>query len=144
MRYLIFVLSFVPFALWAQEGSDKLRSFNDLDTYPVAPGCNPKGTNSELSACFQQHVVNYIRENYEYPEESRKNKEEGKIYIQFVIEKDCTMSKVEIVRSSGFENLDRYAVELVKGFKPCDEPAMIKGEPVRLQFVIPINMSLTK
>src|SRR4051812_11835567 len=51
--------------------------------------------------------------NHKYPEEARKNKIEGKVVIQFIINEDGTCSDFEVIKGIGY-GCDEAAVEAFK------------------------------
>jgi protein TonB len=81
-------------------------------------------------------MMKFIQANVEYPVMSVEAKEEGKVYVAFVIETDGTVSNIEIERGVS-KDLDREAKRVVKSF-----PKWIPGEkgmqPVRTRVRLPI------
>jgi len=67
--------------------------------------------------------------NHHYPEEARKNKIEGKVMVQFIINADGTPSDFKVVKGIGY-GCDEAAVEAFKKM-PKWKPAQIGGQPVR-------------
>jgi periplasmic protein TonB len=82
----------------------------------------------------------FIRENVKYPEEAVKNKEQGKVYVRFVIEKDGSVSNVRIARGVS-PSLDAEAVRVVQAM-PNWYPGLQRGRAVRTNAVIPIIFKL--
>ena len=62
----------------------------------------------------------------------------GKIFVSFVVEKDGSISNVWILRGIN-EELDTEAVRAVVAF-PQWTPGMQNGKPVRVKFILPINV----
>jgi periplasmic protein TonB len=71
------------------------------------------------------------RKNHKYPEEARKNKIEGKVVVQFIINEDGSCSNFEVVKGIGY-GCDEAAVEAFKKM-PNWRPAMINGKPVKFR-----------
>lgn len=71
------------------------------------------------------------RKNHKYPEEARKNKIEGKVVVQFIINEDGRCSDFEVVKGIGY-GCDEAAVEAFKKM-PNWKPAMVNGKPVRFR-----------
>jgi protein TonB len=67
--------------------------------------------------------------NHYYPEEARKNKIEGKVMVQFIINADGTPSDFKVTKGIGY-GCDEAAVEAFKKM-PKWKPAQINGQPVR-------------
>jgi protein TonB len=61
---------------------------------------------------------------------------EGKVKVSFIISFDGSFREIEISKSSGFEILDKNAIETVKNASPF--PKL----PVEAQIIIPILYKL--
>ena len=85
-------------------------------------------------------LMEYIRDYVRYPETSIDNNEQGRVFVDFVIEKDGSISNVNVVRGISFL-LDNEAMRVVKDM-PDWEPGMLKGRPVRTRIQLPINFYL--
>ena len=63
-----------------------------------------------------------------------------RVLVKALVEKDARISKYEVFRSSGNEQLDAYALQLVKdNLKQCSRPAMQNDEPVRYSLTVPVS-----
>ena len=82
----------------------------------------------------------YIKENVKYPEEAIKNKEQGKVYVRFVVEKDGSFSNVRIARGVS-PSLDAEALRIVTAM-PKWNPGLQRGRAVRTNVVLPIAFKL--
>ena len=88
-----------------------------------------------------QALSRYIAENIKYPAIAQENGIQGKAMCQFVVEKDGSISEVEIVRSAGDKSLDKEALRLIK-MMPKWNPGRQKGSPVRVKYTIPVDFKL--
>ena len=84
----------------------------------------------------------YIHKNLKYPEQAKEKGIQGRVFVQFVIEKDGSISNVKILRGIG-GGCDEASVEMIKNM-PKWKPAKQRGKPVRCQFNLPINFELPK
>jgi protein TonB len=84
----------------------------------------------------------YIVKNLKYPELAKEKGIEGRVFVQFVIEKDGSISNVKILRGIG-GGCDEAAVEMIKNM-PKWKPGTQRGKPVRVQFNLPIKFELEK
>ena len=84
----------------------------------------------------------FLQENIIYPPAADEARIQGTSQIQFVINKDGTVSDVKVVRSSSHPFLDKEAVRVVKLF-PKWIPGKINGEPVASYCRIPIKFQLS-
>lgn len=90
--------------------------------------------------CFNNTLASYLADEYKYPEAARSLGVEGKIYVNFVVESDGSISNVKVVK--GLDALlDAEAIRAVRAL-PTMIPATYDGRPVRIQYTIPINANL--
>lgn len=87
------------------------------------------------------NVQAWIAKNVKYPVIARENGIQGKVYVQFVIEKNGGISDVRIVRGVD-TSLDKEAARVV-GIMPKWTPGKQRGKPVRVSYTLPINFQLT-
>lgn len=85
-------------------------------------------------------IYRFIKENMEYPEEAEKNGEEGRVSVEFTIEKTGEITNVEVIKSVS-PSLDKEAVRIVSSF-PNWEPARENGEEVKAKARMPIPFRL--
>ncbi len=88
----------------------------------------------------------YILEELEYPAEALKNKIEGRVYINFIIERDGSVSNVKNVVLKGRETdnaLIKEAIRIVKSM-PKWKPGKQRGKAVRVKYTIPILFRIKK
>ena len=107
---------------------DGIVIFKVVDQMPEFPG----GVNA---------FVLYLQKNLRYPMKARKNGIEGRVLVQFVVEKDGRISDIDVIRSSGNEMLDKEAVRVIHSM-PRWKPGSNKGKPVRVSYTAPINFRL--
>lgn len=81
-----------------------------------------------LNAFFQ-----FIDENYEAP---KNFKEDQKLYILFIVEKDGSLSDIKIMRDPGFGIKEEVLRILAKS--PKWKPALMHGIPVRSEYSLPV------
>lgn len=82
----------------------------------------------------------YIANNLEYPEEAQEAGIEATIQAKFVIEKDGTLTNIQIENPQGY-GLDKEVIRVLRRM-PKWKPALLKGQPVRSQFRMPISFRL--
>jgi TonB family protein len=88
-----------------------------------------------------QAMMRYLSENVKYPPIAAENGIQGKAVCSFVINKDGSVSDVEIIRSAGDPSLDKEAIRVIKSM-PKWKPGTIKGKPVRVKLSAPVKFSL--
>jgi len=87
-----------------------------------------------------EQLGSFIRENLRYPEESRKAGLEGKVFIQFVVNTDGSLSDFTPLKGVD-PAMDAEALRVAKLF-PNWNPGKQKGKAVRQRFVMPILFKL--
>ncbi len=123
-----------------EEVSDEALSFAVVESVPIFPGCENAKTNEEKRSCFQQQILKYVSQEFKFPEMARQMGIQGRVYINFVIEKDGSISNVQVLRGVD-PLLDDEAVRVVNSL-PKMTPAKQRGKSVRMQFTLPINAKL--
>ncbi len=115
--------------------------FKVVEAMPRFPGCENKSTDAEKTACSKEKLLEYIYSNLKYPAIARENGIEGQIVLQFVVEKDGTITDVNIVRDIGGGCGDS-ASNVVKGMNNMGQkwiPGKQRGRPVRVLFTLPVK-----
>ena len=90
-----------------------------------------------------QMMYQYIAQNVVYPEEAAQQGAQGKAIVQVVVNKDGSLSNIEVIRSSGDMALDAEAKRVV-GSMPKWTPGVLQDEIVRCKYTIPVNFRLTE
>jgi TonB family protein len=76
-----------------------------------------------------------------YPPKLKAAGIQGKVYVQFIVERDGSITNVKVRRTSNVVELDNEAVRLIKNM-PKWIPGSIKGKAVRVNQTVPITFSL--
>lgn len=87
-------------------------------------------------------LMRYLGENIRYPEAAVKAGKEGRPIVNFIVERDGSISNVSVYRGVDPE-LDAEAVRVVSGM-PKWKPGKQRGKTVRVKFTIPVMFKLTK
>lgn len=85
-------------------------------------------------------VMVWVRKNTKYPAEAVKDSIQGKVYVKFIVEKDGTVTHVQVTRSV-HSLLDKEALRVVSSM-PKWKPGEQKGDPVRVAYTIPVTFAL--
>lgn len=109
-----------------QESADSSDIYSKVDQIAEFPG--------GVSALY-----NFLGKRLNYPELARARGIQGKVFVQFVVEKDGSLSNIKIMRSIGYG----FAEEVVRVLKlsPKWNPAKKNGAPVRTLFTMPVNFT---
>ena len=82
----------------------------------------------------------YIGDKMKYPAQARRMGIEGKVFVQFVIGKDGSISDVKAVKGIG-AGCDEEAVRVVQA-APSWSPGKQRGKSVKQRMVLPITFKL--
>ena len=86
-------------------------------------------------------MYDFIQKNLKYPESAKEKGIEGRVFIQFVVEKDGSLSSFQVLRGVS-DDIDAEAIRVLKAM-PKWKPGMNNGEPVRVQYTMPFKFQLT-
>ena len=85
-------------------------------------------------------LMKYLQENVVYPPEAIKNRIQGKVVVQMLIDKAGSVSEVKVVRSV-HELLDAEAVRVVKTL-PKFFPGRSLGKAISVWYTLPVTFKL--
>lgn len=108
-----------------EENSDEI--FQVVEENPVFPG-------------GEKALISWITKNINYPVIAAENGIQGKVYVNFVVNKDGGISNATIARGVD-SSLDKEALRVVNKL-PKWKPGKQRGKAVRVSFTVPINFQL--
>lgn len=136
MKVILSILLLIPMVLFSQHGlteakveTSKEKVYEEVDTEATFPG-------------GASEMMRYIGNSVKYPEISMENGEQGKVFVQFVVNTNGTLSDIKVLRGVSKE-IDNEAVRVVKNM-PKWTPADVDGEKVRSYATLPINFVLSE
>ena len=88
----------------------------------------------------EEGLLKFVTENTKYPEVAKEKKIQGKVFVQFVINKDGNVEDVKLAKGVD-PLLDEAAMNIVKSM-PQWKPGKQRGQYVKVSFTIPINFQL--
>ncbi len=103
--------------------------FNMVDDLPLFEG-------------GEQGRIAFLQQNLRYPKSARDAGEQGTVFVSFVISSEGEIADVKVLRGVS-KAIDEEAVRVVK-MMPRWTPAKLDGEPVNIQFNMPIRFVLQK
>ena len=106
--------------------NNSLLNPKELDKQPAFPG-------------GIKNFYEYVGNNFD-----KENLEEGetiKVKVSFVIEKNGSMTDIEVLEKTN-ETVDKEAVRVLKSLKTKWTPGIKDGEPVRTRYTLPITVML--
>ena len=84
--------------------------------------------------------MKFLAENIRYPEAASKAGVQGRVLVNFIVEKDGTISNIHVIQKVN-DYLDAEAVRVV-GAMPKWTPGMHDGKAVRVKYAVPISFRL--
>lgn len=82
----------------------------------------------------------YVSDNIRYPPQARRMGIEGRVFVEFVIGKDGSLSDVRAVKGIG-GGCDEEAVRIIQS-APAWNPGKQRGKPVKQRYTLPIVFKL--
>jgi periplasmic protein TonB len=82
----------------------------------------------------------YVGDKMKYPAQARRMGVEGKVFVEFVINRDGSITDVKAIKGIG-AGCDEEAVRVVQSAPPWN-PGKQRGKPVRQRYVVPIIFKL--
>ena len=90
----------------------------------------------------EQKLFEFLGNNLVYPKEAIEAGIEGKVFVEFYIEKDGTVCDAKVLRGIGY-GCDEEALRVI-GLMPKWSPGKQRGKAVRVRYTLPINFKLSK
>ncbi len=119
--------------------------FKVVEQMPRFPGCEDQsGSNEEKYQCAQAKLLEYVYKNVKYPAIARENGIQGRVVVQFVVEKDGKITDANVVRDIG-AGCGEEALRVVNSMNSMGEkwtPGKQRGKAVRVQFTLPVSFKL--
>ena len=83
----------------------------------------------------------FISRNLYYPKSARVGRIEGSVYVSFVVSEDGHVTDIAAIKGVN-PDLDQEAIRVVS-IMPLWKPGRLKGKPVKVRFVLPLNFRLS-
>lgn len=88
----------------------------------------------------QDSLFAFLIRNIKYPAEARKKETSGKVYTQFIVERNGSLSDIKVIRGIG-DGCDEEAIRVIK-LMPNWIPGEQREKKVRVRFILPIHFAL--
>ena len=135
-----------------QEGSDDADKFKAVQEQVVVKEPEPevqKPKEEQIFIAVEQPaefpggmaaLMRWLNNNMRYPEAAQQNDIQGRVIVNFVVEKDGSIANVKIAKGVD-KDLDRGALRVVKKM-PKWQPGKNNGVAVRSYFNLPVTFRL--
>lgn len=112
--------------------------FAVIEEIPVFPGCEDVEKKERMN-CFNAKMNEHVKKNFIYPSKALKKNIEGKVYVQFVIDKE---GNVVDVQTRGADPILQTEARRIFSLLPKFKPGFQKGKPVNVRYAMPLNFRL--
>ena len=136
MKKLILLLVLVPLVSFSQEEE---IDFDSVERPPIYPGCEPY--TQQLRSCTQRKIQTHINKNFRYPEFAQKTGIQGRVFVQFIIDKD---GSIVGIKTRGPHPILEIEAKRIISILPKFIPGYVDGKAVRVPFSMPITFKLQK
>lgn len=122
-------------------GQNDNQIFTEVDQMPRFPECkNTESSETEFRTCTNQKLLEFIHSNLEYPEAAKKNKVEGAVVIQFVVDESGEVKNGKVLRDiNGY--FEASILSVIEGM-PIWIPGKEEGKLVKVLYTVPIVFRL--
>jgi TonB family protein len=88
-----------------------------------------------------QAILDYVMKNTRYPELAKKNGIQGKVIVRFAVETNGSIGRLSVLRGVD-PTLDAEALRVVGSLPHFEKPGFVKGKPVAVWYMLPVNYAL--
>ena len=85
-------------------------------------------------------LMSYLKDNMRYPASAKEKGTQGRVTVQFVVDKDGSIKEPKLLRSVD-KDMDAEALRLISNM-PKWKPGRQKGQPVAVKYTVPVMFSL--
>ena len=115
------------------EEEEFAEPFISVEQMPMLGDCKDE-------ECTQTEIMKFIARNFKYPEIAKANGVEGRVILEFVVEKNGKVGRVKILRGLD-KHVDKAAIEVVEKL-PKFSPGKQTGKAVPVKYTVPIKCTL--
>ncbi|MFK5857102.1 MAG: energy transducer TonB [Bacteroidota bacterium] len=88
------------------------------------------------------NLMSFLGKNIRYPAIAKNNNEQGRVFVNFVVEKDGSISNAKVV-SGVSPTLDAEALRVINAM-PNWIPGTQKGKPIRVTYNLPVKFTIQR
>lgn len=89
-----------------------------------------------------ENMMKFLAKNIKYPKKAKRKGVEGRVIVQFVVNKEGKIEDIKIIKDIG-EGCGEEAARVVRKM-PDWTPEYQKGKPVKVRFNLPVKFELTE
>jgi periplasmic protein TonB len=114
--------------------------FNIVEKMPAWYSCEKNENEEERYKCTSYAMQTFLAKNIIYPTKARDNGITGTVYVTFIINEDGKVINAKILRGIS-DQLDEEALRVINKM-PTWQPGVQKGNPVSVQFNVPVKFTI--
>ena len=115
------------------EEEEFAEPFISVEQMPMIGDCKDE-------ECTQREIMKFIARNFKYPEIAKANGVEGRVILEFVVEKNGKVGRVKILRGLD-KHIDKACIKVVEDL-PVFSPGRQIGKAVPVKYTVPIKCTL--
>ena len=128
---------------WDDAGCEVLKAKEVIATEPLRPRSVDVYDVVEQMPSFpggMKAMMDYLAKNIRYPADAKNNQIEGRVILQFIVDKKGRLSDIKVVKSVE-PSLNAEAVRVVKSM-PRWNPGTQQGKAVKVRYTLPVTFRL--
>ncbi|TYP96075.1 TonB family protein [Tenacibaculum adriaticum] len=114
--------------------------FNLVEEIPLFKSCE-KVAIYEQEKCFKEEISNHVKKNFRYPADAYAKSIQGRVLVQFVIDKTGEVTDLNIRGPYKGEELEEEAKRIVSKL-PKFKPGKHNGKAVKVKYGIPLSFRI--
>ncbi len=105
--------------------------------------CEGLSTEKERKQCSDKALITWVQKNVRYPRVAQENDIEGMAVVQFIVEKDGSITDIKVVKAPA-GGCKEEALRVVKKMPKWASSGKQNGRKVRVKYTLPIRFQLAK
>lgn len=114
--------------------------FAVIEDIPLFPGCENVPKAKRLD-CFNEKMAAHIKKYFTYPDRAAEDNIQGRVSVQFVIDKQGNVTDIQMRGPKNGELLEKEAQRIISKL-PKFTPGKQRGKPVKVKYGLPITFKL--
>ena len=149
MRVIVLIFTFLTCLFNSQTTlaqADSSEIFKVVDQMPLFPGCAVLEGADEQRKCSDKALLEFVYRYLIYPDTALKSELEGTVVVNFVVEKDGSISNANLLKDIGL-GCGEEALRVVSLLNEMDSkwsPGKQGGAPVRVYYNLPIRYKIPR
>lgn len=126
--------------IWAQSKVE-----TKPDVLPYLASCEHVDKNAQQN-CSNKTLLEFVYGEVKYPKSAQKDKAEGTAVLDFIVEKDGSIGKTALIKSTNHAALDAEALRVLEVLKAKGNiwiPGKTNGKKVATSFKLPLRFKLS-